>query len=470
MGNELTLYPHQAREVENHWAEPARALFWCPRAGKTLAALCSVWRQIQTGKSRGAVVSTPPNVVGYWRTEAEAFGFRVWAWDSRHTDSYMRERLEALLKTSGGPILIVVGSHVWALPRASFVFSLLARTARNWSLIADESHEYASPSSKRGRRIRSWARKCTAFQRLLTGTPVHNRLLDVWGQFEIFGKGTLGFTAFSKFANRYGDYETRHGPHGSYPKLIGYRHTQELREKIDSLSSVLQAKDLDGMRPVERRLVRAHITPSVLNQYRDILDGLITETAAVDLLRMQQIVSADPKRIRKSVERALEADCRAVIWVRFNADIEPLCAEAKRQGVSYVHTFYSKTPNMQRHVVRKCFQWNGEGGLLIAQPTACGVGLDLSAVRAMVWHTPPVDARTAAQALERCTRKGGGTVRASYIMSAGVDVRNLERVLRNSDVARMTLEDDISAVNEYGDLELSGLRAFPDSLKKAIGK
>ena len=314
----IKLYPHQAEEVLRHGLESHRALLWCPRSGKTLTALHTMIRQSREGGVRRVLVTTPPGVVDHWVSEAQRCGLRAWRWDSRRNPKTQMKDFSSVLEEPGLTVY-VVGSQVWAMDRAALMFRKIAQKG-GVGLIVDESHEYARPSSKRSRRVRSFARHTTS-ARLLTGTPLHNRLLDAWAQYEILSPECLGYRRYGDFCDRYGVYQPRRGPHGTWQQLVGYRHVLELMKKISSYSSVIAAKDLPSMPAVRRLLATSKLEKSTWRVYRALLDGISEENAAVRLLRMQQIVAHDSLRCAETVRRALRADGKAVVWVRFNNDL-----------------------------------------------------------------------------------------------------------------------------------------------------
>ena len=462
----VRLHDHQAREVQNHGLASHRALLWCPRSGKTIAALASAFKQAESGAIRRVLVTTPPGVVDHWVEEARRLGASAWRWDSNRRDAPMMSELHDVL---GEPWLtvFVIGSQVWSLGRAQPALAAIARAPGGAMLIADESHDYASPSSIRGRRARLWARKFAASTRILTGTPLHNRLTDAWGQFEILSPSALGYRTFGQFCQRYAEYEQRHGPHGAFPKLVGYRRVDELWSRIRAWSSVVTADDIADMPSTRRRLVRTGLTEQTQAAYRDLRIGIDADNAAVRLQKMQQLVSADPLRIAATVARVKRADSMAVVWVRHNADVDRLSRAMRDVGLR-AHRYTGSSSSSYRVKVHHQFRNGGAGGVLIAQPQACGVGIDFSSVRSMVWHAPAVDARTSAQATERCTRQGGGTVSVDHMASAGIDLVNLERVLRNAAIADATTVEDMHAVNEYGEVDLRKMRVLPAALRAAL--
>lgn len=64
----------------------------------------------------------------------------------------------------------------------------------------------------------------------LTGTPVYNRIEDVFAPVDIIKPGLLG-SSFWKFS----DHFLRMGGYGEH-QVVGYQHLKELREKIESIS------------------------------------------------------------------------------------------------------------------------------------------------------------------------------------------------------------------------------------------
>src|SRR5690606_16184940 len=86
---------------------------------------------------------------------------------------------------------------------------------------------------------------------VLTGTPIANRLFDLWTQLEFLGKGLSGFKSFTNFRNFYGSFlKVDAEKSGSQvEKLIGYKNLPLIQERLTRLCYMVTKKEADLQLP-----------------------------------------------------------------------------------------------------------------------------------------------------------------------------------------------------------------------------
>lgn len=151
--------------------------------GKTLQALAVLRSgEREDGSRRQSLVVCPTSVLHNWRAEIDKFrpslGASVYHGQHRKLD----EEADVVLTT-------------YAILR----LDIDKLAARQWdAIVLDEAQAIKNPTSKVARaafRLRA------AFKLALTGTPVENRLEDLWSQFHFLQPGLLG--GRSQFHDRY---------------------------------------------------------------------------------------------------------------------------------------------------------------------------------------------------------------------------------------------------------------------------
>jgi SNF2-related domain/SNF2 Helicase protein/Helicase conserved C-terminal domain len=175
--------------------------------GKTIQVL-SLLLVLKRGagtESRPSLLVAPASLLGNWAAEIERFapGLRVL---TAHPSAMPPADWKALSPASLGSLDLVITSY-GSLVRLPW----LAETS--WRLaVLDEAQAIKNPGAKQTRAVK--ALKASA-RVALTGTPVENRVGDLWSIFDFVNPGLLGSAKeFSGFAKRLAA-----NPHASYGPL-----------------------------------------------------------------------------------------------------------------------------------------------------------------------------------------------------------------------------------------------------------
>jgi SNF2 family DNA or RNA helicase len=159
--------------------------------GKTLQTLTFLLREKAEGRlNRPALLLCPASVVGNWRKEAEKFtpGLDVHV----HHGVQRARTLRKLRRQTQGKALVIT---TYGTARRDE--KLLSQ--EDWSGVAlDEAQNIKNPGAKQSRAVRTLK---GSFRFALTGTPVENRLGELWSIFEFLNPGYLG--SFDDFFRRF---------------------------------------------------------------------------------------------------------------------------------------------------------------------------------------------------------------------------------------------------------------------------
>ena len=153
--------------------------------GKTIQVLAAVLEDRAGNPDAGpTLLVAPTSVVGNWQREARRFAPTLVTY-LHHGPQRARTR-EALEEAIEG-VDIVITSFAVARLDASVLHQL-----RWWRLVVDESQNLKNPTAAVTKAIRG----VRAARRIaLTGTPVENRLMDLWSLFSVLNPGFLGTMA-----------------------------------------------------------------------------------------------------------------------------------------------------------------------------------------------------------------------------------------------------------------------------------
>ncbi|HET6452160.1 MAG TPA: DEAD/DEAH box helicase, partial [Spirochaetia bacterium] len=293
--------------------------------------------------------------------------------------------------------------------------------ARTWALVVlDEAQAIKNPGARQTKavkRLRARARIA------LTGTPVENRLSDLWSLFDFLCPGLLGSASrFKQFAK---ELEKRDGER--YAPLRRLVQPYILRRLKTDRSVVADLPDKTVV-PAYCGLtkVQAALYKSVVDDLADALQtkegmkrrGLILAT----LLKLKQVCNHPSQlrgddgwapeesgkfaRLREIAEEIASRQGRVLVFTQFRETTEPLASFLAglfgRTGL----VLHGQTPVKERQELVKAFQADDGPPFFVLSLKAGGVGLNLTAASHVIhfdrWWNPAVEN----QATDRAFRIG----------------------------------------------------------------
>ena len=331
-----------------------------------------------------------------------------------------------------------------------------AQLARvEWGLVVLDEAQYiknhATKTTRAVKRLRSRLRFA------LTGTPIENRLSELWSIFDFLMPGFLG--SYERFRERYelgivGEDEEAAARLRALiePFLLRRRKTEVLTDlpaKLESIRYVPLSREqrrlYDG---AEQRLREDLNAQKRQNASRANRRGHIpdAEKSAVEVLaeltRLRQI-ALDPSlvfenykggaeklgAIMELVDEAADAGRKVLVFSQFTSYLDVLSAELDRRGIAHF-TITGATPKRER--VRLVNQFNDdETPVFLVSLKAGGTGLNLTGASVVVHADPWWNAAATDQATDRAHRIG---------QSREVDVYKV--------VAKGTIDERIVALQE----------------------
>ncbi len=409
--------------------------------GKTaqVLALLVAERSSPTADTAGpTLVVCPMSVVENWRREAERFAPDLAVHVHHGSDRLGGEDLAAA--TAGVDLVITT-------------YGLVARdvevlSAIDWGrLVLDEAQNIKNSAARQAQAVR----RIRAPRRIaLTGTPVENRLAELWSIMEVLNPGFLGSAnAFrQRFAvpiERYGDDDAAGRLRRATAPFI-LRRLKSDRAIISDLPQKLEMTEYCTLTREQATLYQA-VVDEMLERIESSEGierrGLVLAT----MLRLKQVCnhpaqmladgsvvsgrSGKVQRVEEILEEVLTAGDRALLFTQF-AEFGALLRTHLRdrfgREVLYLHGGTRK-PDRDAMVAR--FQAEGGPPILILSLKAGGTGLNLTAANHVIhmdrWWNPAVED----QATDRAYRIG---------QRRNVQVRKL--------VCAGTLEDRIAALLE----------------------
>lgn len=455
-------WKHQDREFELHRDAVARALHWQMRTGKTKAMVDLACYLYSQGRIDGVLILAPNNVHANWiRREIPehhwlGIPFSAMAWNTEAAkQAPFDQAFGELLHRRTGLAWYAVNAEATVMQtQLPYIRAFMRR--KRFMLVVDEVHEWRRPGSKRSQFVRNKVAPKAVVRRNLSGTMVDNNPLHAYAQYAILKKsGALGFDSYGDFEKHYGIFEHDEiyvgGKPRTVPKLVGFRHQDELRERMVGWTSYVYRDQCDDLPELVPGVGSFEMTGQQRRVYNDLARNAMVRLDDGELLdvdgtqgvitKLQTIRSGFVKDAEGEVhwlvphdqnpafnellETIRRTEGKVIVWCRYRLEIETLMQVLKKARISAVH-YYGGTKQADRIKHEERFRSDPTLKVMVAQPKACGQGLDFSAGEHIIWfsHTHG-DLIGRRQADERCTKMGGRKIAVTDMVGAPVDERVL---------------------------------------------
>jgi SNF2 family DNA or RNA helicase len=427
--------------------------------GKTLQALAWLaWlrQEATAGKTSDAtlpsLVVCPKSVADNWHAEAIKFfpGLKVRVWSARE------------LKSFAG-MLSSADLHVLNYSQLRLVGEDLARE-RFHAVILDEGQYIKNPSSITAQ----IARQLRAGHRLvLSGTPIENRLLDLWSLMSFAMPGALGSRAeFGRLYDGKGDPFARQRLAARVrPFLIRRTKTQVARDLPDRMEEDLFC-ELEGE---QKTLYRAE-----LKRAQAMLLGVQTAAALnqqrfnflTSLLRLRQIcchprlvkpdskaASAKIEALVDTLEPLIKEGEKVLVFSQFVGLLDILRDELKKRD--WPHWYLAGATENRGDLVQE-FQTAEGAGVFLISLKAGGFGLNLTAANSVVLFDPWWNPAVENQAIDRTHRIGQTRKVIAYRLLIKDSIEEKIRMLQKQ---KSSLANDVLGEEKFSkSLSLDDLR------------
>jgi superfamily II DNA or RNA helicase len=383
--------------------------------GKTIQVLALLLgRRRLTTRDRGpSLIVAPASLLANWQSEMTRFAPTLRA-IVVHPSAMGKSELEALSEERLAGMDVVITSYGFLL-RAPFL-----RNAK-WDLvILDEAQAIKNPGAKQTRA----AKQLGAHGRIaLTGTPVENRLSDLWSIFDFINPGLLGsareFNAYSKrLAKR------PHDPYGPLRALVRPYVLRRLKTDPTVIADLPEKTEVKAYCQLTRK--QAGLYEASVRELREQIAGTegIRRRGLVlaFLMRFKQICnhpsqwsgdgSWDPRdsgklaRLRSLVEVIAAKQEKVLVFTQFREMTSPLALFLGdlfgRPGL----VLHGGTQVRKRRDLVQRFQEDEMVPFFVISLKAGGSGLNLTAASHVIhfdrWWNPAVEN----QATDRAFRIG----------------------------------------------------------------
>jgi len=371
--------------------------------GKTVQAIALLCARAKLG---AALIIAPTSVVGNWQAELARFAPELEV--RLYRGAHRRERLRDL-----GPGKVLVGSYELILRDRESFESLEFATQ-----IVDEAQTIRNARTRRARAVTSIH---SQFRVALTGTPVENRLGDLWSLFALIAPGLLGSWArfralFAVPIERHDNQERAVALRSLIAPFILRRTKLEVARELPSRTEVVHLVEPSAaeqslynaaVQKARRAFGRRSRQPDSARHIQ-----VLAELTQLRLLASHPRLVIDDARVESSklaalmqlMEDILPRGHRVLVFSQFVRHLALVREAFDRAGVSYVYLDGS-TPATERGERVARFQ-RGETQAFLISLKAGGTGLNLTAADYVVHMDPWWNPATEDQASDRAHRVG----------------------------------------------------------------
>jgi SNF2 family DNA or RNA helicase len=390
--------------------------------GKTLQTLSwLVWLGDQAKNRKPSLVICPASVLHNWRREANRFtpGMKVLILESGSARHNLRRQIPQhdLIVTN----YALLRRDLEALQKFSFRVVVL-----------DEAQFIKNP----GAQVTQSVKQLKAGQRLaLTGTPLENRLLDLWSIVDFVQPGYLGTQ--EKFIETY---EPKGADAEGAQRIARRRLSARLRPLMLRRLKRQVAKDLPDrieerrdceLGESQRKLYLAELRRSREQVFQTVAEKGLNKSkihVLAALTKLRQIcchprlvgndsISGKTETLFELLEPLLADGQKVLVFSQFVQMLRLLDAECQTRGIAR-HILTGETKHRQEVV--NDFQNDPRGGVFLLSLRAAGTGLNLTTASYVVLYDPWWNPAVEAQAIDRSHRIGQTrTVNAYRLIAPG---------------------------------------------------
>jgi len=408
--------------------------------GKTVQVL-ALLLGLRRGEGKPSLLVLPASLLANWRAEIARFTPALRA-AFVHPAEMPKEEIERIAADPAGSLrgVDVVATSYGMLLRQEWLLEV------PWRLVVlDEAQAIKNPSARQTRTVK----RLKAEARIaLTGTPVENRLSDLWSLFDFLCPGLLGSAGkFKQYVKRLNEREQqRYAPLRSLVQPYILRRLKTDRRVIDDLPEKVEVQAFCGLSKRQAAMY-ARLVEELADLLRDV-EGMRRRGAVLAyLMRFKQLcnhpshllgdgdfapeASGKFTRLGEICDEIASRQERALVFTQFREMTDPLAGYLAgvfgRPGL----VLHGETAVKRRQGLVDQFQREDGPPFMVLSLKAGGTGLNLTAASHVIhfdrWWNPAVEN----QATDRAFRIG--------------QKRN---VLVHKFVCRGTIEERIDALIE----------------------
>ena len=464
-------FVHQAAYLQRFWEHPTSALFAEMGTGKSFMLINNAAMLYDRGKINAMLIVAPKGVYRNWyKSEIPKhmpahISYKMACWNPTPRKAEKME-MDAMFNAVDDLRILIMNIEAFSTEKGQQFAKIFLRVTDAFMAV-DESTTIKTPTAKRTKAIVKVGREAR-YRRIATGSPVTKSPLDLYSQCDFLGEDCLNYNSYYAFQARYAVLVERKMPTHTFKQVVGYRHLDELKDKLDRFAfRVTKDECLDLpdkiylRRDVELTTEQKKTYEQMKLMALSVLDqGLVsTNNALTQLLRLHQIVCGFVKlddgqemelpnnRLSELMDLLAESDGKVIIWANYRKNIQDIkLAIQKEYGMTSVATYYGDTDADERQdIVDKFSDPKSELRFFVGNPTTGGYGLTLVSSHTVVYYSNSFDLEKRLQSEDRAHRIGQ-TEKVTYIdlIATNTVDEHIVKALRNKiNIASAVLGEEI---------------------------
>ena len=463
-------FKHQLEDLEYSKERKDFALLHEMGCGKSKILLDTAQWLYLKGEIDGLLIVSDKGCFTSWEVDhipafwPEHLPFRAYTWQSYDTKKNTMKK-EAILRAQDNVFdFAMINIDALATPKGK-AFAALFLQNHYAMMTVDESTSIKNIKAQRTKAAIGLGR-LAEYRRIITGTPIANRPLDCFAQFEFLRPGILGFTSYTAFKHTFAVLREVIMGNRRFEQIVGAKNTDLLRELIMPHSRRRLKKDCLDLPEKIYEIIYIEHTPEQARAYHDLKkyalhqfkEGLVTVDNALTLLmRLQQInsghltaddgslVSIPSNRLSTLLQQLEASDGKVVIWAKFREDIRQIMeALAHHYGPQAAVHYYGETTSKERVEALARFGHEDSCRFFVSNPTSGGKGLnDLVVSSDVIYYSNDWRLEARLQSEDRNHRPGqrNNVTYRDFVVRGTVDSAILKAQRDKQDIANLVLTD-----------------------------
>ncbi len=405
--------------------------------GKTIQALTwLLWLREESGdQAPPSLVVCPKSVLDVWADEVKKASPSIRV-------QVLRNKVELEVDRLGKDIDLLVLNYSQLRTCADELKGI------NWlGMILDEGQQIKNPDSKAAKAARALA---GSNRLVLTGTPIENRLLDVWSLMSFAMPGILGDRKY--FRDNFDKRKDGHSQTRLTARLRPFLLRRTKGEVALDLPPKIEEDVFSEMEDTQQKLYRAE-----LERIQKVLLGIENDESLrknsfvilQGLMRLRQICchpglidakyryeeSAKLNALFYLLDQLHEEGHKVLVFSQFVSMLDIIKEELEDRERPYSY-LTGQTKN--RHEVISDFQESKEAKVFLLSLKAGGSGLNLTSASYVILYDPWWNPAVENQAIDRCHRIGQESRVNAYRLLMRDSVEEKIRILQQQKSAMMT--------------------------------
>lgn len=419
--------------------------------GKTITTIAVAGTLYQQDKIRKMLVVAPKSIVQVWQQEFDKFADFPYSLVVLDGDGSKKADTIRHMDSTGLAVIVVNYESCWRLEAE----------IKQWQpdmIVCDESSKIKNPQAKCSKALHRLGKR-SAYNIILTGTPITNSPLDFFSQYKFLDERIFGGSFYS-FRSKYailGGYQNH--------QIVGYKQLDELVRKAHAVAYRVRIDEavelpefVEEIRPVKLEKKAQQLYDSIdKDSFAELMNGEVTaRNVLTRLLRLSQctggFIGSDEGGDVQAVSRAklealediidgcLEEGKKVVVFARFVPEIESIAAMLRKKDIGYALIKGDVTDRAEQ-VER--FQLQDTTRVFIGQLQTTGMGLTLTAGSVVVYYSLDFSYANYEQSRARI-RRIGQTKRGVYIhlvCQNTIDEKVMAALRQKADVSKLLVDD-----------------------------